>query len=553
MENILRCESGNLAVSNRILFDARNHNVPENQTCVNGNNAGSGGIEECLRSVIDESINSIANSDKSALHCCFFCGFTASQLQQHWFSQHAEAAAVRAVLLATEPTRNELIAKLTNLGDECHKLNEVLKQNNNTETDRVFHGTSSEIVRAESTKEHPIETNRYTNCNSDDVTALHSDQPEPNSLDIESFDNELIKISIVCGESYCYFCGSLQAHIKRHWFSVHQYEPEVMELSRLKIAGDRMKHMIKLKNLGNHKHNMKVISDKKGKLLVKSMSKRQVSYKDFATCGKCFCYLPKEELDQHNGECQEVEKDNKNDETLNASFRLSKSFGTSAKIEALLFDVGEGGVKSITRTDSLIRRYAEDLIARRGMTHKYEIRQEVCDLARFLMEVRKHSGMAVSMVDCIKPQRFKTCVLAVKSLAGFDTKTKTFARSSLAMRLGRALRHLADVVRKNAMKCGDGESMKSAECFIQLCASEWSDETLALSDEENPVRNHSKPQTSDLKVRNNSLNQSATDVRLRGSEAGTELVASSRKQVCMKHFELLLIPGTDCLVSVADV
>jgi hypothetical protein len=148
-----------------------------------------------------------------------------------------------------------------------------------------------------------------------------------------------------------------------------------------------------------------------------------------------------------------------------------KTYGSSAVMRDLLFGVGESGsVKLVARTDNLIKCFAEDLVAKRGMGCKTEISQAVCGLARFLLEMRRQPDMAtVTMADCIKPQRFNACVLAVKSLAGFVKKTKSYKKSFLAARIGRALRHLANLARKNAMLCKNHEAMQSAECFIQLC------------------------------------------------------------------------------------
>jgi hypothetical protein len=72
----------------------------------------------------------------------------------------------------------------------------------------------------------------------------------------------------VVSESFCYYCGILQLHVERHWFATHPYEPEVAEISRLKDGAERMRLVRELKNLGNHKHNGKVLSENESSFLM---------------------------------------------------------------------------------------------------------------------------------------------------------------------------------------------------------------------------------------------------------------------------------------------
>jgi len=67
---------------------------------------------------------------------------------------------------------------------------------------------------------------------------------------------------------YCYYCGIAQPQIQRHWFSKHPSETEVIEISMCKDKMRRNQLIARLRNIGNHSHNVEVICQGKGEIMV---------------------------------------------------------------------------------------------------------------------------------------------------------------------------------------------------------------------------------------------------------------------------------------------
>jgi hypothetical protein len=479
-----------------------------------------------------QSVKSLMKAGERKIHYCLYCRAEIEDcIQQHWFRQHDREGVVQAILSeGSESTRRELTKKLIDLGDEYHKLTQISKSSSDENNDCRLQLRSYEN-QASSTNEVLADCLGSVRKTSDPAGFNNNCVANQPQRDIQCFEPN----ATVASESFCYYCGILQLHIERHWFATHPYEPEVAEILRLKDDAERMRLVCELKNLGNHKHNGKVLSENESSFLMNRVSSKHDildACDDFATCRKCFYYLPKKELQKHKCQRQEAERDNREgDQTCNKSVKPFETSGSSAVMRDLLFGVGESGsVKFVARTDKLIMCFAEDLVAKRGMGCKTEISQAVCDLARFLIEMRRQPGMAtVTMAGCIKPQRFNACVLAVKSMAGFIKKTKSYKDSFIAARIGRALLQLANIVRNHAELCENDERAKSAECFIQLCASKWLIETPLMKDPRNPFQNQ-MPQTSEGRVRNDDvMNFATTEVQRRSSEADLDYEAYSSR------------------------
>jgi hypothetical protein len=89
---------------------------------------------------------------------------------------------------------------------------------------------------------------------------------------------------------FCLYCGKGQSKISRHLQKSHQDEREVLALE--KTAGKpRAAQLDKLRNLGNHLHNVEVLKENKGVLIVGQRPKKdQVQPKaaDYSPCPLCY-------------------------------------------------------------------------------------------------------------------------------------------------------------------------------------------------------------------------------------------------------------------------
>ena len=71
---------------------------------------------------------------------------------------------------------------------------------------------------------------------------------------------------------------------------------------------------------------------------------------------------------------------------------------------------------------------------------------------------------------------FRNCVVAVKSLAGFNEETSVYDKPSVALKLGHTLSKLTKLVKLTALELRDYDKIKDADYFNELCTLQWSDE-----------------------------------------------------------------------------
>ena len=259
---------------------------------------------------------------------------------------------------------------------------------------------------------------------------------------------------------YCYFCGEAQTQIQRHWMAKHGNEAEVKQLAELTDKSDRIECVTVLRNKGNHRHNCDVLRTGRGEFLVTHRPKPGASADDYRPCESCWCYLRKTKLCRHR--CK-VSGAKKGRVAGNAYLLLPAPSGTSVKVHQSLSGVVDGDVRRVAEMDSLVRK---------RMQEKAYVRHKVRQLARFLITIRKQDGMRNrTLDDCVSTVNFKKCVRAVRELAKFD------GNPAVALRLGRALAKVAQIVKQNAVEARNEDRVRDAELFAELCRSEWSDTT----------------------------------------------------------------------------
>jgi len=106
----------------------------------------------------------------------------------------------------------------------------------------------------------------------------------------------------------CYYCQKLVTNIWRHYETVHKCEARLQKIVSLvgkSRAEDRADEINKLRLLSDYYHNIKVLSQKSGELIVvrRPMSHSDTTYSDFLPCRFCLVFF-RSELWQHCDNCK---------------------------------------------------------------------------------------------------------------------------------------------------------------------------------------------------------------------------------------------------------
>ena len=65
-------------------------------------------------------------------------------------------------------------------------------------------------------------------------------------------------------KSYCYFCQKSQLKLARHLRTVHKCEEEVEKYINTNDSASKNQQLMKLRNMGNHEHNLRIIQKRTG-------------------------------------------------------------------------------------------------------------------------------------------------------------------------------------------------------------------------------------------------------------------------------------------------
>lgn len=102
----------------------------------------------------------------------------------------------------------------------------------------------------------------------------------------------------------CLYCKKLYVKLPQHLEIAHIGKEEVAEYMKLPKNGkERADKIRKLRNKGNYVHNMEVLKNKEGALIVTRRSSKDVSYKSYLPCEYCYGLFHKRKLWRHVRSC----------------------------------------------------------------------------------------------------------------------------------------------------------------------------------------------------------------------------------------------------------
>ena len=259
----------------------------------------------------------------------------------------------------------------------------------------------------------------------------------------------------------CYFCGKLIRHrIHNHLDGCHGDVPEVA--AALAKTGNQRKYSIeKLKNMGNYRHNIAVLSSGKGELIIARRSSKvdAVDPTDYLPCVHCLAFCKSDELWRHCKTCH-----------LRKQINDEKATGVLAKARMLL----EGGLQeegNVTdkgmqdlhkhvllamrkdaaykslKEDTLILQFGNVLLRKLGTRRKNDVAQRMRQLSRLKLEL-SDDGAGIQLIDYLTGGHVDDILSGIESLAGLQENAegiRVFEIPSLALRLGHNLLKCAEL------------------------------------------------------------------------------------------------------------
>jgi len=442
---------------------------------------------------------------------CYFCGKCPANLHYHWRSMHANRKEViKLTSSETMTARYHCFKKLQNLGNHRHNQKVLrdrrgifvvycYKPGAKPEDYSPCAGCLHYVMKTELLQHRcrllptkPGRQNKRTISNnvasisamsSDDIYSQKYSKPpgvdEANHIGIQSVSNPVM--SEASRGAPCYFCGKWNTKMFRHLKAKHRDEPEMMDIMSMGSSDNAAYsgHIRRIRNLGTHQHNVKVLKKGHGNFIVARISETSTeSPHDYLPCEVCWSYVKKAHYSRHH--CKLRAQSDQADHTGNrdrqhfadAHFLLPTANKFYDQVSEILDGLRNGDMKLVAQSDPLIREYVAKLLSIRvaadAITRKLQL------LVQFLIEIRKLTGLYnATLCNCILPDKFQQCVLAVKMLGRFDSETSSYQDPPSVLKIRNILRQLSKLLKRNAMDKRDVDAVKAVDQFAQWCMSEW--------------------------------------------------------------------------------
>ena len=277
-------------------------------------------------------------------------------------------------------------------------------------------------------------------------------------------------------KAYCFVCGTGQSKIARHLRSVHADDDMVQQYVTASDANEKANCLLKMRNLGNHYHNCRVLQKNKGEFIVAYRPTLEVDYTQYKRCIYCYGYFAKQSLWKHG--CPFAPSTSDNTKSKHVRKTSSVESHVSTDLGGLLTGMRNDVIGQVVRRDVLILNLGQHLLSKHAADKEQfnYIRGKMRYLGRLLLQLRSISGHPGDMSDFIHhPTRFKIIVQAAQSCAGFDEHHHEFHTPSQAILCGQLVKKVAELKEAKALEIGDVTTAQSCVQFAKLCQLKWSE------------------------------------------------------------------------------
>lgn len=284
----------------------------------------------------------------------------------------------------------------------------------------------------------------------------------------------------------CLYCGEMRMHIKTH-LKIHTDIPAVKSLFL-----DKKLDFMKIRKLGDHKHNTKVIKQGHGEIIL-SCQPKVLDISLFGPCPECKEWMLLKNMKSHYRTCaksgQKISKGRlvMQSQVLAGVISTKPSQLMLEKVlpsRPMLLDE----VSRVAKNDHLIVAFGESWLRRsidNREKRKYYTSQHMCLMARLLIEMRNEDeeGSNKGLSDYLSTQNFDRIILAaMKCCLPYIDDMEELQSPSNAMKLKYDIRRAVNAKWALLVK-NDPHSLEAREMktFLDLISLEWGERLTKLA------------------------------------------------------------------------
>ena len=306
------------------------------------------------------------------------------------------------------------------------------------------------------------------------------------SSDVSKFGKQK-KHSIVYNQAHaCKFCKKVVTNISKH-LKKHSDELEIKEIENMKtVHGKRHREVRRkwdiIRNEGDHMHNIKVIEDGSGEIILGRRQTGKFDVSKYGPCPNCSVWILLTTMSNHQNLCPASQKSKLGKRelrvaSLHQSGRISQTASKSLTSEVFTIMTNDE-IGNIAMNDKFIIALGNMWMTKNmgnELKRKYYTSNRMRDNARLLINLREETGLNDGeMSDFLTPEHFDNMVVAALKTASpaFDDLEDLKAPST-AIKLGYDLKRLAGAKLGLAIKQGNAMAREKAKDFMKLMNMEW--------------------------------------------------------------------------------
>jgi len=279
-------------------------------------------------------------------------------------------------------------------------------------------------------------------------------------------------------KNYCFCCGAGYAKLPRHLTSVHGDECMVAEYVKEKDKKEKDKMLLKMRNLGNHYHNVDVLKKKEGEFIVSYRPTSEVDHTEYLRCRYCYGYFARQSLWKHGCPFSPVPvSENTNRKHVRRAATINECISINTDLGILLQGLRNDDVGKVVQNDALILSLGQQLVNKHCGDKELlnHIRGKMRYLGRLLLILRKKSGHPLdTMTDFIDPTKFEMIAEAAQECAGFNDTNHEFSAPSTAIKCGQLIKKIAEIKETKLLQAGDSAGAELCVQFAKVCERQWS-------------------------------------------------------------------------------
>lgn len=331
-----------------------------------------------------------------------------------------------------------------------------------------------------------------------------------NNIDCRKYDKKFV----------CLFCGNWRSKLPDHLKAKHDEEEEVIRYMEEKDPSEQEKIYIKIRNLGNHLHNVRVLRKREGHLIVKYRPSGESANADlYGPCPFCYGYYIRRELWRHKCPLKPKEVDNSRSKlAVTSMLLLPQSSIQGPLLQKVVCTMKTDQISRVAKSDETIIQLGEKLCNKHGHdSDKYNyVRQKMREMARLVMELRKTTQLPnSSLASFFHPKYYRILVTCSRIVSGFDESSNRYGTPSLALKIGHSLQKCLKIVIGNCIERRDKCKEQEVEELQKLVDMNWTDDVssnaLKTLQEEKRNRRNILPIADDVKIFSEHLKTTAEE------------------------------------------